>query len=629
MYEALQIEERQTGEYGWCGYTPQGLQKFRSPKWALAFCCSAAFVQGVIVNGLLHYFLPMIERRFELISTEAGLMTGAYDIASGICLIPVTYYGGQRRAHRPHYIGTGVIIMGTGSLIFSLPAFMAGPYKQYGFREICFFGIEHPLVKVPCNNCHKLFWLLFFGNLLHGIGASPLYTLAVTFIDESFPLETASLYLGIYYMMSVLGPFVGIVMGGSLSHIDGDFLYSVSHKSELTPSSPTWVGCWWLGFICCGLACYVFSLPIFGLPKELPETSIHRASREEIHTEPVTLTFTSIKELPRAIFQILENFKFLFITLGGCCEGLIFSGMGSFLTKILQQQFGLGPGEQAIFMCILTVPSTLTGIIVGGWVVKHFRMNLQHILIMVVTLMIATLPCISALFISCPSDDLVGFTIPYQTDNIVKQLKRKHLLLNSDCNNGCGCEESYFNPVCGIDNRTYFSGCFAGCLEMNIRDQKKEFFNCKCIPKEKATKVSGPEAYEGACKTLCPSFPLFLALIFIYQTLSFASLIPSVTSTLRVVHTDVRSLAMGVQWLMGRLLGTIPGPIVFGAAIDESCGYWYKHLDQEGKKTCLHYIHGLMSRNLAIVIFSSKILEITFFSIALHLAMKSQKNEIE
>lgn len=107
---------------------------------------------GVIVNGLLHFFLPMIERRFELISTEAGLMTGAYDIASGICLIPVTYYGGQRRAHRPHYIGTGVIIMGTGSLIFSLPAFMAGPYKQYGFHEICVLGMEHPPVEVIVNN---------------------------------------------------------------------------------------------------------------------------------------------------------------------------------------------------------------------------------------------------------------------------------------------------------------------------------------------------------------------------------------------------------------------------------------------------------------------------------------------
>lgn len=39
-------------------------------------------------------------------------------------------------------------------------------------------------------------WLLLLGNLLHGAGASPLYTLGVTYIDESVVRRKAGVYLG-------------------------------------------------------------------------------------------------------------------------------------------------------------------------------------------------------------------------------------------------------------------------------------------------------------------------------------------------------------------------------------------------------------------------------------------------
>jgi hypothetical protein len=39
-------------------------------------------------------------------------------------------------------------------------------------------------------------WLFLFGQLLHGAGASPLYTLGVTFIDENVSKKMSSVYLG-------------------------------------------------------------------------------------------------------------------------------------------------------------------------------------------------------------------------------------------------------------------------------------------------------------------------------------------------------------------------------------------------------------------------------------------------
>ncbi|KAG1686599.1 Solute carrier organic anion transporter family member 4A1 [Nymphon striatum] len=114
---------------GWWSMRPKFLQKFNTPKWVLVFLCMSACFQGLVVNGFVNVVITSIERRFEIKSTDSGVIAGSYDIGTLICLIPVTYFGGH--ASKPLLIGGGMVIAGVGSFIFSLPHFAT---ESYTFR---------------------------------------------------------------------------------------------------------------------------------------------------------------------------------------------------------------------------------------------------------------------------------------------------------------------------------------------------------------------------------------------------------------------------------------------------------------------------------------------------------------
>ena len=56
-----------------------------------------------MVNGFVNVVISNIERRYDLTSTETGTIASCYDIASVLCLIPVSYFGGL--GCKPRYLG--------------------------------------------------------------------------------------------------------------------------------------------------------------------------------------------------------------------------------------------------------------------------------------------------------------------------------------------------------------------------------------------------------------------------------------------------------------------------------------------------------------------------------------------
>lgn len=87
------------------------------------------FPLGLLVNGCINVVITTIERRYGLKSTQTGLIAAGYDMASFVCLVPVTYFGGRKNASKPRWIGIGMVLMGLGSMVFSLPQFLVGSYK--------------------------------------------------------------------------------------------------------------------------------------------------------------------------------------------------------------------------------------------------------------------------------------------------------------------------------------------------------------------------------------------------------------------------------------------------------------------------------------------------------------------
>lgn len=608
------------GTCGWACLRPRCLQRFRTPPWVLFFLCWAGFLQGLIVNGFVNVVITTIERRFQLRSSESGLVASGYDIASFLLLAPISYFGGTRS--KPLFVGVGCVVLGLGAFVFAMPHFLVGPYSYSSSDDVeplCYARGGPSFCKAnQTESLNQFKYMFLVGQMLHGAGATPFFTLGCTYLDEIVSTKMSSVYIGIFYTMAIIGPALGYILGGQFLKIYTD-LYVDTAGLGLTPASGVWVGAWWLGFVVSCVTAFVAAIPISAFPKILPGSlRIQAQKKSEMHqklqkSEAAQTGFGArARDLPASFKILITNPTFVFLSLAGATEGMLVSGLATFLPKVIEFQFSIAASLAALIMGAVTVPGAGGGTFLGGYIVKKYNLRCAGIIKMCIICSLVPLITIFMFAFSCPNVRFAGVNYKLSESNVTDGIQR----FLADCNNQCHCQMEEYDPICGTDNVMYYSPCFAGCQKVHHHESTKVYEDCKCIshPGRNVT-INGTsvmvQAERDKCASECDFLVFFLVAMFVCMMFTFLVSMPSLAATLRCVAASQKSFGLGIQWIAVRLLGTIPAPILFGYLIDLSCVLWPGSCDETG--ACAVYENGQMARNLLALLATVKFLSCLFF----------------
>lgn len=85
----------------------------------------------------------------------------------------------------------------------------------------------------------------------------------------------------------------------------------------------------------------------------------------------------------------------------------------------------------------------------------------------------------------------------------------------------------------------------------------------------------------------------------------------------RCIPDKQRSFALGIQWIIIRTLGSIPGPVTFGAVIDQTCLFWLNPCGENNQDgACYFYSNSLLSYYLFAVAMACKVASVIFYGLA-------------
>ncbi|XP_015110439.1 solute carrier organic anion transporter family member 5A1 [Diachasma alloeum] len=651
-------------EYKDCGILhcrPAFIQRFAGIKVFVFLLSFLVTVQQALSSGYINSVITTIEKRFEIPSSLSGLIASSYEIGNVTTVIFVSYLGSRR--HIPVWIAIGAAIMGLGSMIFMIPHFTAEQnltttLNNSSSDNICRVvsireqdmglgrlssGLSAPPLAPHNNlrgdNCIQgspsttgPVMLFVLAQLLLGCGGSPLFTLGTTYIDDHVRPESASLYIGCMYSMAAFGPVLGFLLGAYLLSFHMDSLSSTI--ISIGPGDHRWVGMWWGGFLLCGLLLILVAIPFFSFPKTLlrekekikieveksKQGGMEKERCKEIERGKDDSGYgKDVKDIPRSMWRLVCNPVYVITCLGACMELVIVSGFVVFLPKYLETQFSLGKSQASIFTGSIAMPGACIGIFFGGCLLKRLELRPKGAVQFVLVSNVVCLMCyILLFFLGCDNVRMAGTTIPYFNSS-TKAAEPFQVNLTASCNFGCECRMNDVEPVCGNNGLTYFSPCHAGCTAFS---SKSNFTNCACIhgnltmlspaANEFAEVTAIPVATAGPCTSPCKTIFPFLILLFFMTFVVAVTQMPLLMIVLRSVSEEERSFALGMQFVIFRLFGYIPAPILFGNLIDSTCLLWKSTCGEKGGRCLLYDIEQFRYRYVGLCA-GMKILALALF----------------
>uniref|UniRef100_A0A8C8DE55 Solute carrier organic anion transporter family member n=1 Tax=Oryzias sinensis TaxID=183150 RepID=A0A8C8DE55_9TELE len=569
---------------------------FSNIKIFLVSECALMLAQGT-VGAYLVSVLTTLERRFNLQSADVGVIASSFEIGNLALILFVSYFGAK--AHRPRLIGCGGIVMALGALLSALPEFLTHQYEYEegdswhaeDGRDVCSNKSRSENQDSGFNcanraNTNKMYLLLIGAQVLIGIGATPVQPLGVSYIDDHVHKKDSSLYIGILFSTLVFGPACGFILGSVCTKVYVDAVFIDTSTLDITPDDPRWIGAWWGGFLLCSALLFLSALFMFGFPQALDE-EMEAGGESEQAMLPPSLSqeyrgsksngsfdmnsglsvWQHLRVIPRVTRHLLSNPVFSCIALAACMEIAVVAGFAAFLGKYLEQQFNLTTSSANQLLGMTAIPCACLGIFLGGLLVKKLNLSALGAVRMAMLVNLVSTACyVSFLFLGCNTGPVAGVTVAYTQQP-----------LESPCISNCNCYTASVSPVCGSNGVTYLSACFAGCT--------KNLTSCTCVSSSSEEAVALPgKCPSPGCQR---AFLTFLCVICVCSMIGAMAQTPSVIILIRTVSPELKSYALGVLFLLLRLIGFIPPPLIFGMGIDSTCLFWSSVCGEKG--ACMLY----------------------------------------
>ncbi|KAL2082107.1 hypothetical protein ACEWY4_021925 [Coilia grayii] len=555
------------------------------------------------LSQLLHtsYFkssISTIERRYGYSSVSTGSLTSLHEVGNLLLVVFVSYLG--NRVHRPRVIGLGGLLMAGSAGLLAVPHFLSEPY-QYNSAltedegDICVLnGNSSSLARCHASSHHALqqrvpWGVMATAQLLFGLGSAPIQPLGISYIDDFSEPGNSALYIAILFSVSIFGPAFGYLLGSVMLRIYVDVeRLDPNADVELVPSDPRWVGAWWMGLLVSSTSLLLTSIPYLFFPRhgatheEVTKTETDALKGEKITQD--TPFINIIKMFPRYFLRLMMNPVFMLLVLSQCCFSCVISGLATFLGKYLELQFGTSAARGSFLMGVMNLPAAAMGMLLGGVVMKKAEPSAKAIpWASMMALSVSILLGIPLFFMGCPLQEVSGVNMHPWTDGPT-----------SDCTANCSCLGTTFNPVCGENHLEYISPCHAGCTNYTLHPGKpvriQAYTQCRCI----VGAAGLGHALPGSCGNRCSSLLLpAMILIAIAGFISSMTNSPLYMLVLRCVSQEQKVFAIGVQFLLLRMLAWLPGPTLFGVVMDSAC-VWWKRMCGSQLGSCGYYDNDLL-----------------------------------
>ncbi|XP_066561707.1 solute carrier organic anion transporter family member 1C1 [Amia ocellicauda] len=578
---------------------------------------SFAYFSKALSGTYMKSSITQIERRFDLPSYFIGFIDGSFEMGNLMFLVVVSHFGAK--LHRPQLIGAGCVLMAIGSVLTGLPHFFMGPYKYetviqdgenssispclpYQNQSLTLeMSEEMPSdVSAGCRaDTESSMWVyVLFGNVLRGIGETPVTPLGISYIDDFAKAENSAFYIACLHTITLFGPMFGFLLGSLCARLYVDIGYVDLESVTITPKDARWVGAWWLGFFVSSAIMLFAGIPFWFLPKSLRKQGEEEAEGQQDkspekaeclqplptdsgpqtqppHTGPQSMHIATIaKGLFPSLKKLLGTPAYFVLLCGSILRFNSFIGLVTFKSKYMEQQFGQSASRANFLIGIVNLPSVATGIFLGGLIMKRYKLNVvAGAQLSLATSLLAYIFLLAQLGVTCENSNVAGLTVSYTGD---RQISFDDRMLMTDCNRGCSCSLKQWDPVCADNGITYMTPCLAGCETSSGFGKNTVFHNCSCVAS--SPPLSGNlSVILGQCprKEDCSrNFMIYMVVSVLGTFINSLGMTPGYMIVIRCIKPELKSLGLGIQTMMMRTLGGIPAAVYFGALIDSTCLKW-------------------------------------------------------